>query len=59
MGRNSGSKIFWTDMHDGATNSTTYYCQQHAMWAQEAGHAKLKDHIDGDTNQHGNVDVTP
>ncbi len=52
MGRNAGSKIFWTVASDG-TYLYTWYCQQHSMWDQTGTFTKLQEHLE---THHGCVE---
>ncbi len=61
MGRNSGTKVFWTHMAKTSPNHTiTYVCQQHREWSQDQSATLanamtfLKPHIDAE--QHGNAE---
>ncbi len=54
MGRNAGTKIFWTHMSFGVgDNEWTHYCQQHAIFKQVTGSSYLRTHIN---DIHGNVE---
>ncbi len=59
MGRNAGSKIFWSHAYDGSEHISSNYCQQHATF-KILNHATfngamltLKSHISTD---HGNAE---
>ncbi len=55
MGRNSGSKIMFTDFNDGANNKWTWYCQQHAKYDHHISITTFQNHLE---QEHGLTKVS-
>ncbi len=62
MGRNAGSKVFWTHLvrQSDANHYATWYCQQHAKWDSLSGGNRVTvfeplvtQHLN---DQHGNAE---
>ncbi len=55
MGRNSGSKIMFTDFNNGSINAYTWYCQQHAKYDHAIPVTTLQNHLE---QEHGLTKVS-
>ncbi len=55
MGRNAGTKVFFTYLYDGVdTYTSTWYCQQHGEWESGTNQGFLASHI---VTDHGCEDL--